>query len=100
MVEIRHAGTSLAALRKDQNQAMMATRRAGIPADLDINVRENRVELNVAGHDSFHVAVRRGDLRLPPGVKVTTGASLAVPESHRAFIQGESLSIAAREVSQ
>lgn len=88
MVEVRHVGKSLAALRKDQNQAMMASQRAGIPVDLDINVRENRVELNVADYNSFNMAVRRGDLRLPPGIKVTTGASLAVPESHGAIIQG------------
>lgn len=88
MVEVRSAAKSLATLQKEQIQAMTAIRRAGIPADLEINVRENRVELKVAERNNFDMAVSRGDVRLPPGVKVITVPGLVVPESHGVIIQG------------
>lgn len=72
MIEVRSAVKSLAMLQKEQTQAVNAIRHAGIRADLGINVRENRVELKIAERNNFDMAVTRGDVQLPPDIKIIT----------------------------
>ncbi|MGP8323804.1 MAG: S1 family peptidase [Methanosarcinaceae archaeon] len=79
IVEVRTANVSLANLRRAQANASYSVSASGIPANSDINVYNNNVELYVvkADRSRFDNALQRREMRLPDNVRVITVETLA-----------------------
>lgn len=77
VVEVRTAKVALSVLEADQLAAMAAADKAGIPAESEINVQANAVELYVVDRSRLDSAVAEGRLQLPPTVQVTTIEALS-----------------------
>lgn len=78
IVEVRTANVSLVNLQKDQANASSSIGAIGIPANSDINVYNNTVELYVvkADRDRFDNALQRRTIQLPDNVRVITVEAL------------------------
>jgi hypothetical protein len=87
IVEVRTANMSLANLRRDQAEASSSVSASGIPANSDINVSSNTVELYGARADRsrFDNALQRREIRLPDRVRVIIVEALA---ENTAYIYG------------
>ncbi len=79
IVEVRTANVSLANLQRDQAEASSSVGASGIPANSNINVYNNTVELFVVKADRgrFDDALQRREIRLPDTVRVITVEALA-----------------------
>jgi len=79
IVEVRTANVSLADLRRAQANVSYSARALDIPANSDINVYNNSVELYVvkADRSRFDNALQRREIRLPDNVRVITVEALA-----------------------
>ncbi|MCX9025645.1 MAG: hypothetical protein OIN85_06055 [Candidatus Methanoperedens sp.] len=79
IVEVRTANVSLDNLLRDQADASSSVSALGIPANSDINVSTNTVELYVAKADRsrFDNALQRREIRLPDTVRMITVEALA-----------------------
>ena len=89
LVETRSARWSLEQLEQQQKESRVLTHRAGIQANSDINVFENRVELHVLEPRKLHDAVASMRVPIPPAVEITRVERLARTE---ALIGGSPLS--------
>jgi len=80
IVEVRTANVSLADLQRAQADASYSACASGIPANSDINVYNNSVELYVtkADRNRFDDALQRGEIRLSDKVRVITVEELSV----------------------
>jgi chitodextrinase len=74
LVETRAAGASLAQLETRRTAALQRIRRHGIPVDTDINIQENRVEIQSDRAQTLRAAVAAERASLPERVEI-----LAVP---------------------
>ncbi len=79
IIEVRTANVSLANLQRDQADASSSVSTSGIPANSDINVYNNTVELYLVKADRgrFDNALQRREIRLPDKVRVITVEALA-----------------------
>jgi len=78
IIEVRTANVSLANLQRDQANASSVASALGIPANSDINVYNNNVELYVVKADRgrFDNALQRREIQLPDNVRVITVEAL------------------------
>jgi streptogrisin C len=88
LVETRPARWTLAQLQAQQQEVRTAARRARVGANSDINVFENRVELQVVDPQTANLALASMRAPLPPAVEITRVDGLAVPQ---ALLTGGSL---------
>jgi hypothetical protein len=79
IVEVRNVKDSYADLKKAQLEASSSVSASGIPADSNINISGNTVELNVveADRSRFDNAVQIGKIKLSEKVKVISVKALA-----------------------
>lgn len=81
LVETRPARWSLEHLEQQQKESRALTHRAGIPANSDINIFENRVELHVVEPRRLDAALASMRVHLPPSVEITRVDGLAKNEA-------------------
>jgi streptogrisin C len=78
-VEVRHAAVSLAQLETRRTAAKQRIKRHGIPVDTDINIRENRVEIQSDRAQSVRAAIAAERAPLPERVEILAVPGLAKP---------------------
>jgi PKD domain len=81
LVETRPAQWTLAELQAQQREIRTAARRAGVDANSDINVYENRVELHVVDPQEANIALASTRVPLPPAVEITRVDALAATQA-------------------
>jgi streptogrisin C len=80
-VDTKPARWTLAQLQAQQQEIRTAARRAGVKANSDINVYENRVELQVVDPQQANVALASMRMPIPPAVEITGVEALAVSQA-------------------
>jgi streptogrisin C len=78
-VEIRPAAASLAQLETRRAAAKQRIKRLGIPVDTDINIQENRVEIQSDRAQAVRAAIAAERAPLPERVEILAVPSLAKP---------------------
>ena len=81
LVDTKPARWTVAELEAQQQEIRSASQRAGVKANSDINVVENRVELQVVDPQEMHAALVSKRVAIPPAVEITRVDALAVPQS-------------------
>ncbi|HEX7149901.1 MAG TPA: PKD domain-containing protein [Thermoanaerobaculia bacterium] len=81
LIETRAAKWSLADLERRVNEGRGQARGAGVAADHDINIFENRAELYVVDTDKLNAGLARARTRIPDGVLVKRVPRLATFEA-------------------
>ena len=79
LVETRQAAVSLAQLEKRRDAAVQRARRLGFAVDSDINVQDNRVEIQSDRAQSLRAAIAAERANLPERVEILTVPGLAKP---------------------
>jgi streptogrisin C len=78
-VEVRHAAASLAQLETRRAAAKQRMKRHGIPVDTDINIQENRVEIQSDRAQQVRAAIAAERAPLPERVEILAVPALAKP---------------------
>lgn len=81
LLRIEIVDRSLQDLRDEQASAVAASRQLRVPADLDIDIRNNRVELYVTDRTEFNAALSAAESSLSSRVVVREVETLAVDEA-------------------
>jgi len=79
IIEVRTAKVSLVDLENAQEGVVSSLKSLDIPADSEIDVRENRVKVYVTDRSQIDNALRDGELSLPDTVDIITVKALAKP---------------------
>jgi streptogrisin C len=77
--ETRTAPLSLGQLKQRRTAALQRVRELGIPADIDINIKDNRVEIYSDRAQSLRSLIANGRTRLPERVQILAVEGLAQP---------------------
>lgn len=80
IIEVREVKVSLVDLELAQRQVISILRNLGVPADSEVDVRENSVKVYVAERSQIDTAIQEGKLSLPDSVEIITVNELAKPE--------------------
>ncbi|HEX6095084.1 MAG TPA: PKD domain-containing protein [Thermoanaerobaculia bacterium] len=78
-VDVRHAAASLAQLETRRAAAKQRIKRLGIPVDTDINIQENRVEIQSDRAQAVRAAIAAERAPLPERVEILAVPALAKP---------------------
>ncbi len=81
-LEVRRAVYGLKTLREQKTQARLTMQRSGIEADIDIDVRANRVVLYTLNSSRAESALQGIRRQLPEGLSVVEVDELAVPTAN------------------
>jgi len=79
LVEARQAAVSLAQLEKHRDAAVQRARRLGFAVDSDINIQDNRVEIQSDRAQSLRAAIVAERVNLPERVEILAVPGLAKP---------------------
>lgn len=79
LVEVRPAQVTSAQLQADQATAIRTVRAVRVPADFEIDVKQNRVTVYVTDRTRLDTALQAANLQLPDSVTVVTVAELSKP---------------------